>query len=338
MSRKKIIYVTDEDAGYSRKRWGRGFIYLDQNNKKVNSKKLIKRFKELVIPPAWEDVWICKTENGHIQVSGRDEKGRKQYIYHPLWLEQSQEKKFNRLIEFGENLPLIRKEVNRLLRKRTLVKEKVIGIILRLMEETLIRIGNPVYARKNKSYGLTTLRNKHIKIKGDELRFEFKGKSGKEIKTSMSDERLAKQVNQIQELSGQHLFQYYDDDGNVLTINSADVNEFLHKLTGHEFTAKDFRTWGGSVIAVEQLYYLGKPESEQDAKKNIVSAVKNVAKSLYNTPAICREYYIHPAVIKAYEDQSLFEMLEKTRNKTVKNHEELDSEEIALLNILKKAS
>ncbi|MCU7513638.1 MAG: DNA topoisomerase IB [Ignavibacteria bacterium] len=331
-----LRYVSDEDPGFSRKGQGKGFIYLDKNDNKLTDPKHVIRIEALVIPPAWTNVWICPYSNGHIQATGRDQKGRKQYIYHAGWEDIRNTNKFNLMIRFGETLPLIRARVDEDLRKHGLPGEKVMAILVRLLEETLIRIGNHEYAKQNDSYGLTTLRNKHMETDGSKVRFIFKGKSGKQWDVDIENKRLAKLIKQCQELPGQHLFQYLDEEGNRQTVDSADVNNYLKEIIGQDFTAKDFRTWGGTVRAAKELYDLGMAEDEKDKQKNIVIAIKKVSGALNNTPSVCRKYYIHPEIISAYMDNSLFEHMESASKNVESSRFALSTEENAVLNILKE--
>ncbi|MGE5429975.1 MAG: DNA topoisomerase IB [Syntrophomonadaceae bacterium] len=331
-----LRYVSDEDPGFSRKEQAKSFIYLDKNGNKLTEARHINRIEALVIPPAWTDVWICPYSNGHIQATGRDQKGRKQYIYHADWEAIRNTNKFNLMIRFGETLPLIRQRVEEDLRKRTLSREKVIAILVRLLEETLIRIGNHEYAKQNDSYGLTTLRNKHMEVEGSKVKFIFKGKSGKQWEVDIENKRLAKLIRQCQELPGQHLFQYLDEEGNRQTVDSADVNNYLKEIIEQDFTAKDFRTWGGTVRAAKELYDLGPAEAEKDKQKNVVQAIKKVSAALNNTPSVCRKYYIHPEIISAYMDNSLFENMEKASKSRDNSQFGLNTEETAVLNILKE--
>ncbi len=324
-----LIYVNDHDLCYKRRRHGKGFIYLDGEKEKVKDKELISYFKNLVIPPAWENVLICGKRNGHIQAVGYDAKGRKQYIYHPKWEEVSNETKFNRMKNFAEALPEIRERINIDLRKHGFTKEKVLAIIVRLLEETLIRIGNREYAKSNSSYGLTTLREKHIDVNGSTLLFQFKGKSGKEAKVKVNDRRLVRLIKQIQDLPGQHLFKYIVDKGEFHPVESTEVNEYLKEISGSNFTAKDFRTWGGSILAVEEFNQAGEFETKKAGEKNVVQVIKKVAKGLNNTPAVCKKYYIHPKVIDAYLDKSLFDALKKAARRNGKANRLLDLEEKA---------
>lgn len=301
-----LRYVSDEEPGFRRRRQGRGLAYLDPKGNYVKDEKLRARFDSLVIPPAWTDVWICADEKGHIQATGRDDAGRKQYIYHPHWEEVRNEAKFNRLIPFAGVLPQIRAQVDRDMRRRGMPREKVLAIVVRLLEETRIRIGNLEYARRNGSYGLTTLENEHIEINGSRLRFSFTGKSGKEHNVDLYDRRLARHLKLCQDLPGQELFQYLDEEGNRRAIDSGDVNDYLRQITGQNFTAKDFRTWAGTVLALDELYQRGEATDEKYAERQIVDAVKAVAEGLGNTPQVCRAYYIHPAILDAYRTGDLF--------------------------------
>ncbi len=331
-----LRYVSTESFGILRKKSGRGFSYFNGNGEKITDEKLLKRIEDLVIPPAWEKVQICKKSNGHIQVVGFDAKGRKQYIYHPKWDEIRNTNKFNMMIKFAESLPLIREKVNSDLRKISLSKEKIIGVIIKLLEETLIRVGNTEYAKTNKSYGLTTLRNKHIEISGSKIKFLFKGKSGKLWEVDFMNRKLANVIKKCQELPGQHLFQYIDEEGKLQAIDSYDVNEYLKNIVDLGFTAKDFRTWGGTVLAAIELYQTGKAENEKDEKRKINSAIKIVANSLNNTISVCRKYYIHPEIIESYKDGTLLTEMQKAQTKFEDNPNGLEKEEKAVLNILCK--
>jgi DNA topoisomerase-1 len=303
-----LRYVSDRQQGYHRRRRrGRGFAYYDWKNQVVDDPKLRERFEQLVIPPAWRDVWICRSENGHILAVGRDEAGRKQYIYHPAWAQVRDQVKYSKLLRFGEALPELRQTVAADLRQRKLTRTKVTALVIALMEQTLIRIGNDEYARNNDSYGLTTLQDDHVHFEHDTVIFEFRGKSGKEHEIAMRDKRLANLVKACQELPGQRLFQYYDEDGDLVALTSTDVNAYLREATGFDFTAKDFRTWGGTIMAARLLHECGPASSESEAKKQIVAVVKQVAIALGNTPTICRQHYIHPALFTAYEQNQLLD-------------------------------
>ena len=344
-----LYYVEEDEPGYTRKRQGRGFTYLDWKGRRVTDARLRKRFEALVIPPAWKNVWICRKRNGHIQATGRDAKGRKQYIYHPEWDALRNLTKFSRMILFGDALPGIRVRVAADLRRHKLDREKVLALVVRLLEETMIRIGNQEYARKNSSYGLTTFLDDHASIHGSHLTFAFVGKSGKEHEIDVHSRRLANLVRRCQDLPGQRLFQYLDENGECCqVVSSSDVNDYLREITGMDFSAKDFRTWGGTVLAATELDALGPVENEKQADKQIVQAVKHVAEALGNTPATCRKYYIHPGILDAYRDGSLFTVMAASREMAVSasaerekggvNEEEQDLsvEERAVIRLLKQ--
>lgn len=331
-----LRYVSDRQAGYQRKRRGRGFAYLDWSGKVVDDPMLRDRFNQLVIPPAWRDVWICRYENGHILAVGRDEAGRKQYIYHPAWAQVRDQVKYSKLLRFGEALPDLRQKIAADLRQRKLTRTKVTALVIALMEETLIRIGNDEYARNNNSYGLTTLKDEHVSFDQSSVTFEFRGKSGKEHEIALRDKRLANLVKQCQELPGQRLFQYYDEDGDLVALTSTDVNAYLREATGFDFTAKDFRTWGGTVLAARLLYECGSADSESAAKKQIVAAVKQVAEALGNTPAVCRQSYIHPAIFSAYEQNQLPDFYCHTAEECERLLHNLD--ELAVLTMLQNSN
>jgi DNA topoisomerase-1 len=295
-----LRYVTDASPGLRRHRSGRGFTYRDAEGRTVRERSVLRRIRALVIPPAWTDVWICPLPDGHIQATARDAKRRKQYRYHARWREVRDEDKYDRMIAFGEALPALRKRVDEDLSQPGLPRSKVMATVVRLLELTLIRIGNEEYARDNESYGLTTLRNRHVQVTGATLKFKFRGKSAKTHEVEISDRRLAAVVRRCQALPGYELFQYLDDEGQQRSIDSADVNDYLREATGEEFTAKDFRTWAGSVLAAQTLSQLPATENEAEMKHGLVEAIKLVAKRLGNTPATCRKHYIHPAVMTAF--------------------------------------
>jgi DNA topoisomerase I len=304
-----LRYVSDTSPGIGRKRAGKHFSYIGLDGKPIRNPKELERIKSLGIPPAWTNVWICPRPNGHIQATGRDAKGRKQYRYHPRWREVRDATKYDRIIAFGEALPRIRKQTSHDMSLSGLPYEKVVATVVQLLDATLIRVGNEEYARENNTFGLTTLRSEHVDVSGSEIEFNFRGKRGKEHTIGVKDRRLAKIVKRCQELPGHELFQYYDDDKVLRTIESDDVNEYLQKITGQNFTAKDFRTWGGTVVATRMLEELGTFESETQAKKNVVQAIKAASTELGNTPAICRKCYVHPGIIDAYMNGSLLNFL-----------------------------
>ena len=295
-----LLYVTDAVPGLTRRRSGRGFTYLQPDGTRVRQRQRLMRIRRLAIPPAWTDVWICPSPRGHIQATGRDAKGRKQYRYHERWREVRDETKYGRMIAFGEALPAIRARVEADLGRPGIPREKVVATVVRLLDSSYIRVGNAEYARDNESFGLTTMREEHVDVRGDRIRFTFKGKSGKDHEIDVHDRRVARIVRQIQDLPGQDLFRYLDDEGQARTVESADVNGYLREVIGEAFTAKDFRTWAGTVLAARELARLGPFESETEAKRNLVTAVRSVAGRLGNTLAVCRKCYVHPAVIDCY--------------------------------------
>jgi DNA topoisomerase-1 len=307
-----LTYVSDLDPGIRRLKSRHGFNYLDAHGKAVTGEPALDRIRKLAIPPAWTDVWIAPTDHGHIQATGRDVKGRKQYRYHERWRQVRDGGKYDRLIAFGRALPKLRKQVDRDLARKGLPREKVLAAVIRVMEVTLIRVGNEEYARANHSFGLTTLRDRHARIGAATAVFEFRGKSGKTHKTGFSDRRLARILKACQDLPGQRLFQYLDHDGHRHAIESADVNAYLRDVMGEDFSAKDFRTWAGTLTAARGLVMLPTAETKAETKKTVVTCVKAVAGVLGNTPAVCRKAYIHPAVLQAYEAGEL--LLKATRS------------------------
>jgi DNA topoisomerase I len=304
-----LRYVTDDIPGITRQKKGQGFIYI-KNGETIDDPHVKERIEKLAIPPAWEQVWIAPTGNGHIQATGRDEKGRKQYIYHEEWHKLMQQNKFNKMTFFGEVLPDLRREILAGMKERGLTQKRVLSTIIWLLGKTYIRIGNEEYAQENQSYGLTTMRMKHVDVTGDTIKFEFKGKSGKFHSVEVEHPQVAKTIKKLEELPGYELFQYIDTVGNRHTVESSAINDYLKELTGEDISAKDFRTWGGTVYAAENLYDEGTFESQKDAVKKISQAVKQVSKHLGNTTAVCRAYYIHPMIIKAYEKKELIPYFE----------------------------
>ncbi len=306
-----LRHVSDCEPGIRRERIGgngqAAFQYRAANGELITSPKVLARIENLRIPPAWDDVWICARASGHLQATGRDARGRKQYRYHPDWSETRNQTKYYRMVQFGEALPALRERIDADLGQRGLPREKVLATILRLMELTFIRVGNKEYARANKSYGLTTLRDKHVSVEGATIHFHFVGKSGQKHAIDVRDRRLARIVKQCRDITGYELFQYYDEDGTRQAVGSGDVNDYLREVTGVEYSAKDFRTWGGSVMAAAILSAMDAAESETARKRNVVEAVKQVAATLGNRPATCRKYYVHPAVLEAYQSGELAE-------------------------------
>lgn len=295
-----LRYVDVTTPGITRHRAGKGFSYRDAGGNRITDRKIRDRIASLAIPPAWNDVWISQDADGHIQATGRDLKNRKQYRYHPKWHEVRDETKYERMLQFGQALPGIRRRVDADLRRHGLPREKVLAAIVHLLETTLIRVGNDEYAKTNKSFGLTTMRDRHVDINSTTLEFEFRGKSGVQHEIELRNPRLARIVKACQDLPGQHLFQYLDDDGQRHEIGSDDVNLYLKEITGQDYTAKDFRTWAGTVLAAQALAEFAVVDTDTIAKKNVVSAIESVAARLGNTTTICRKCYVHPAVIDAY--------------------------------------
>ena|SRR5690242_5125936 len=295
-----LRYVTDATPGIRRQRRGRGFAYIAADGSVIRDKAELERIRKLVIPPRWTNVWICPNPSGHLQVTARDARGRKQYRYHPRYRAVRDETKFGRMIAFSEILPLIRERVERDVTLPELSRDKVLATVVWLLERTLIRVGNDEYARDNGSFGLTTLRRKHVTVSGAKLRFEFRGKSGVPHSVAVTDRRIARIVQRCQELPGQELFQYLDDDGRRQSVDAGDINEYLRRITGRQVTAKDFRTWAGTTLAAAALRELGGFTSEKQAKAKIVSAIDQISQRLGNTRAVCRKYYIHPVILDAY--------------------------------------
>jgi DNA topoisomerase-1 len=295
-----LRYVTDAAPGIRRQRRGRGFTYIAADGSVIRDKAELERIRKLVIPPRWTNVWICPNPSGHLQVTARDARGRKQYRYHPRYRAVRDETKFGRMIAFSEILPLIRERVERDVTLPELSRDKVLATVVWLLERTLIRVGNDEYARDNGSFGLTTLRRKHVTVSGAKLRFEFRGKSGVPHSVAVTDRRIAHIVQRCQELPGQELFQYLDDDGRRQSVDAGDINEYLRRITGRQVTAKDFRTWAGTTLAAAALRELGSFTSEKQAKAKIVAAIDQISQRLGNTRAVCRKYYVHPVILEAY--------------------------------------
>jgi DNA topoisomerase-1 len=332
-----LRYVSDAMPGIRRLRAGKGFRYVTPDGKPVRDEAELGRIRALVIPPAWTDVWICPLPNGHVQATGRDARGRKQHRYHPRWREVRDSTKYDRLIAFGQALPRIRRRVGRDMAQPGLPRVKVLATVVRLLETTLIRVGNEEYARQNGSFGLTTMRDRHVEVNGKSLRFTFRGKSGIEHTVDLHDRRLARIVEQCQDVPGQELFQYLGDDGQRRTIDSADVNEYLRGITGADFTAKDFRTWAGTVLAARALQEFAAFDSQAQAKRNILRAIETVAKRLGNTRAVCRQCYVHPAVFDAYLDGTLLQTLsQRVEKELVRSLSRLRPEEAAVLAFLQE--
>ena len=330
-----LRYVTDSQPGILRKRSGRGFRYFGPDGKAVRDPEVLARIKSLVIPPAWTNVWICTSPKGHLQVTGRDAKGRKQSKYHPRWREVRDETKYERMAIFGTVLPKVREQVEDDLATPGLSRRKVLATVVRLMETTFIRVGNEEYARENHSYGLTTMRNRHVQVNGSTITFRFQGKSKIRHTLDLHDRRLARIIQRCQDIPGYELFQYLDSEGEPQSIDSADVNEYLRDITHEHFTAKDFRTWAGTVLACMTLREFEAFESETQAKKNVVQAIKTVAARLRNTPSVCRKCYVHPAVLESYMSGRM-KIPRKRKNRYSNMAGALEQEEAALLRLLKE--
>ncbi|MGF1497908.1 MAG: DNA topoisomerase IB [Elainellaceae cyanobacterium] len=308
-----LRYVNDQQPGIRRQKVGRGFSYFDVEGNRIQDKAERDRLKQLPIPPSWKDVWICPYENGHLLATGRDAKGRKQYRYHPEWRELRNQVKFERLLTFGQLLSSIREQTDAHLRMHGLPRKKVLALVVKLLETTLIRVGNVEYARENDSYGLTTMRTRHVDIAGSHVEFEFMGKSGVEQRVELADRRLARIIKRCYEIPGYTLFQYIDEEGQRQQVDSGDVNEYLRELTGEDLTAKEFRTWGGTVLAALELGNAGPEESEAAAKRRVKAAIQTAAEHLGNRPATCRKYYVHPRIPEAYLAGDLVPLMESAR-------------------------
>ena len=323
-----LRYVSDSMPGIRRHRQGRGFTYVGPDGAVITAREAIKRFKSLVIPPAWTDVWICPHEDGHLQVTARDARGRKQYRYHPRFRQHRDGTKFERMFEMSDVLWKIRERVESDIELPGLARDKIMATVVWLLETTLIRVGSDEYRKSNKSFGLTTLRRRHVAVVGSEMRFEFRGKSGVQHAVSVTDKRIARVVQRCQELRGEELFKYIDDEGKRQTVDAEDVNAYLQNVTGREITAKDFRTWAGTMLVAETLRAVGPAKTKREAEKNVVAAVDLTAKRLGNTRSVCRKYYIHPALIEAYLDGSVLPPLperkwnkRKVRGPVLRQHE-----------------
>ena len=332
-----LRYATDDKPGIGRKGSLKAFRYVDAHGKAVRDPETLARIRHLAIPPAWTKVWISPIANGHLQATGRDVKGRKQYRYHARWRETRDETKYERMLAFADALPKIRAKVSSDLAMPALPREKVLATVVRLLETTLIRVGNEEYARTNHSFGLTTMLDKHVDVTGGTIRFRFRGKSGVDHDVDVHDRRLARIVKKSQELPGHELFHYVDDAGNVHPIESGDVNAYLHAVAGEEFTAKDFRTWAGTVLAAMALRELEKFDSQAQAKRNVVEAIKSVAQRLGNTPSVCRKCYVHPAVLNGYMDGVLVDTIKQRAEHILKDAlHALTPEEAAVMAFLQQ--
>jgi len=329
-----LRYVSDARPGIRRKGSKRSFTYARADGSKLTEPNVLRRIKSLAVPPAWADVWICPHADGHIQATGRDARGRKQYCYHPSFREARESTKYQHLVAFADALPDIRAKVRQHIALRGLPREKVVATVVHLLDTTLIRIGNDDYARQNNSYGITTLKNRHVAVNGNEVRFRFTGKSGKQWSLQVRDRRIAKVMRACQELPGQELLQYLDEEGNAQGITSSDVNAYLKAITGTDITAKDFRTWAGTVLTAIALSELPSFESATQAKRNLRNAIKDVAARLGNTPTICRKCYVHPELVASYINGS-FVLKVKSENKLRGERSGLRLEEAAVLAMLR---
>jgi DNA topoisomerase I len=333
-----LRYVTDARPGIARKMGkDKAFAYFNAAKRYIRDRTTLERIWHLAIPPAWKDVWICADARGHLQATGRDARGRKQYRYHSEWRRIRDETKYDRVIAFGRALPRIRRRVARDLTRRGLPREKVLATIVRLLETTLIRVGNDEYARGNQSYGLTTLQDRHADIRGGRVTFRFRGKSGKKHVLDIHSRKLARIVKRCRDLPGYELFQYLDVDGRTVDVTSSDVNDYLREISGAAFTAKDFRTWAGTVLAARALQEFDKFASQNEAKSNLLRAVEAVARMLGNTPAICRRCYVHPVVVDSYLAGSLVEQLKgRAERKLTREYRKLRPDEAAVLMLLQQ--
>jgi DNA topoisomerase-1 len=308
-----LRYVSSDSKGFSRQKKGKKFIFLDTNNDVITDEDTIKRINGLVLPPAWEDVWICPYPNGHLQATGVDVKGRKQYRYHSKWSKQRNENKFDKIISFGKKLPLLRKQIDKDIRRKSLPKEKVSAIALSIMNETYIRAGNTAYEKEYGSFGLTTLKNRHVQIQGSKALFKFKGKKGVQQQIALKHASLTRLLKNVKDLPGQELFQYYDDAGDLHKLESGDINNYIKEYMRDDFSCKDFRTWAGCVTALKIMTETDDFDCNADCKKNIVSIIDGVAERLGNTRTVCKKYYIHPTLLESYEQKKLHPTIEKLK-------------------------
>ena len=334
-----LRYVGDEMPGIRRRPAGKGWSYFTPDGDRIRDGATLRRIKRLAVPPAWTDVWICPQPNGHLQASGRDARGRKQYLYHERWRQVRDEAKYDRLVPFGQSLPKLRARVGRDLGLPGMPREKVLAAVVRLLDRSLVRVGNEEYARENGSYGATTLHDDHVKVRGDRLELRFRGKSGREHLIGLRDRRLARLARRLQDLPGQELFQYVDDGGEVRRVTSEDVNDYLRETTGRDFTAKDFRTWAGTVLGLHALTHLEAPSTEREARRKLNEAVRWVASLLGNTPSVCRRCYLHSSVIQAFLDGEIESVPDRSLEGMLADVEEgLRPEERAVLRFLGRRS
>ncbi len=330
-----LRYVNDGTPGIQRVKKGKAFVYLTSDGKPVKDEETLLRIRSLVLPPAWQNVWISPYANSHLQATGIDARGRKQYKYHPQWSKVRSENKFSRMLAFAQTLPKIRRAVEKDISRQSINREKVIATVIQLMEKGHMRVGNAEYAKENGSFGLTTLRDKHVEVKGNRLKFAFKGKKGIWHEIELNDKRLARIVQKCKDIPGQELFQYYDDEGKRHSIDSGAVNEYLHNVTGDDFTAKDFRTWAGTLRAFTALWKLQPAESKTERKAQLVEVVKEVARRLGNTPTVCKKYYIHPVLLKLCEEGELSDFYNRCRKKK-RNEDIVSFEECMFVQFLEE--
>jgi DNA topoisomerase I len=331
-----LRWVDDSIPGITREAGGSTFRYRDPDGRLIRDAETLQRIRDLAIPPAWTDVWIATIPDAHLQATGRDARRRKQYRYHPRWHEVRDETKYHRMIAFGESLQRIREQVDRDLARPSLSRQRVLAAVVRLLDVTLIRVGNDEYAKENSSYGLVTLTGRHVDISGPNIQFRFKGKAGVRHNVEVADRRVARVLQRTQDLPGEQLFEYLDPDGEVRRITSEDVNAYLRDITGEEFSSKDFRTWAGTVLAACALHELGPFGSRTEAKRQTVQAIKEVSRRLGNTPAVCRRCYVHPDVLSAHADGSLLKLRLRSRGSAVAAQHGLREEERAVLRMLRK--
>lgn len=332
-----LAYVTDDEPGYTRQKWGRGFIYRDSRGAKITDSEVIERIKSLVIPPMWKQIWICPLVNGHIQVTGHDQKGRKQYIYHPQWVAHRQQSKYDKLAQFGRALPLIRRKVEEHIRLRKWPKEKILAMIVMMLDQHYIRIGNKHYEVENETYGLTTLRRKHLTEKNGKLYLSYRAKSGKYRDVQVQSRKLVKLIKQTSELPGYEVFRYLDESNKSHRLDSQDVNRYLEEISGECFTAKNFRTWGGTVLAINYYHEVLEEVRVNPKLKLETNLVRKVAEILGNTVATCREYYIHPKVLEVLINHKL-DQFKNTKLTSVKYKSELSANEQLVLRIIENGS
>lgn len=335
LKKEDLKYTSDKSPGFFRQKVGKKFRYYNLDGKVIKDSRTLNRIDSLVIPPAWKDVWICSKENGHLQATGIDAKGRKQYLYHPDWIKISQSDKFSKMVDFGLSLPKIRSKVSYDLQIREINKRRILATVIWLLEHTFIRIGNEEYSRENNSFGLTTLRNRHVAVWGSKIKFQFRGKSGVDTLIEITNPNIAKTIKSCIELPGYELFKFIDEDGNKHIIDSEDVNLFLQDVTKDDFSAKDFRTWGGTYLAADNFYKLGGARDQKLLDQNVRETVKKVASHLNNTVSVCKSYYIHPRVIQSYQKNLLVPHF-KTHSKTRSKKPGLSWQEYALIKLLEK--